>query len=114
MAWWTETVSRDGLCRAPDPAGVQLGRIKAAYRRWPTGEEPTDDAAVMERAGGQVAMGPGDPMLMKLTYPQDFLLAEQLAAGAGSSAWARASTPIASAPATSSGCAASGSSTTLA
>jgi len=76
-----ETVPREGLWRAQTPQAFKLGRIKAAYRRWPTGEEPTDDASVMERAGGHVAMTPGDPMLMKLTYPQDFLMAEQLAAG---------------------------------
>lgn len=75
-----ETVSRDGLWRAQTPQAFRLGKLKAAYRRWPTGEEPTDDASVMERAGGQVAMVPGDPMLMKLTYPEDFVLAEQLAA----------------------------------
>jgi 2-C-methyl-D-erythritol 4-phosphate cytidylyltransferase/2-C-methyl-D-erythritol 2,4-cyclodiphosphate synthase len=75
-----ETVSREGLWRAQTPQAFRIGRLKAAYRRWPTGEEPTDDAAVMERAGGHVAMVPGDPMLMKLTYPEDFLLAEQLAA----------------------------------
>ena len=34
----------------------------------------------MERAGGHVAMIPGDPMLMKLTFPEDFMLAEQLSA----------------------------------
>ena len=76
-----ETVPREGLWRAQTPQAFKVGRIKAAYRRWPTGEEPTDDASVMERAGGHVAMVPGDPMLMKLTYPPDFLLAEQLAAG---------------------------------
>jgi 2-C-methyl-D-erythritol 4-phosphate cytidylyltransferase/2-C-methyl-D-erythritol 2,4-cyclodiphosphate synthase len=76
-----ETVSRDGLWRAQTPQAFKTGRLKAAYRRWPANEEPTDDASVMERAGGQVAMVPGDPLLMKLTYPQDFLLAEQLAAG---------------------------------
>ena len=76
-----ETVSREGLWRAQTPQAFKVGRLKAAYRRWPTGEEPTDDASVMERAGGNVAMAPGDPLLMKLTYPQDFLLAEQLAAG---------------------------------
>jgi 2-C-methyl-D-erythritol 4-phosphate cytidylyltransferase/2-C-methyl-D-erythritol 2,4-cyclodiphosphate synthase len=75
-----ETVSRDGLWRAQTPQAFRFGRLKAAYRRWPATEEPTDDAAVMERAGGHVAMTPGDPMLMKLTYPEDFLLAEQLAA----------------------------------
>ncbi|MDB5492700.1 MAG: 2C-methyl-D-erythritol 2,4-cyclodiphosphate synthase [Phenylobacterium sp.] len=75
-----ETVSREGLWRAQTPQAFRFGRLKAAYRRWPATEEPTDDAAVMERAGAHVAMVPGDPMLMKLTYPEDFLLAEQLAA----------------------------------
>ena len=74
-----ETVSREGLWRAQTPQAFRFGRLKAAYRRWPVSEEPTDDASVMERAGGHVAMVAGDPMLMKLTYPEDFLLAEQLA-----------------------------------
>ena len=76
-----ETVSRDGLWRAQTPQAFRTGKLKAAYRLWPTGEEPTDDASVMERAGGSVAMVPGDPLLMKLTYPRDFLMAEQLAGG---------------------------------
>jgi 2-C-methyl-D-erythritol 4-phosphate cytidylyltransferase/2-C-methyl-D-erythritol 2,4-cyclodiphosphate synthase len=74
------TVSREGLWRAQTPQAFRFGRLKAAYRRWPANEEPTDDASVMERAGGHVALTPGDPMLMKLTYPEDFLMAEQLAA----------------------------------
>jgi 2-C-methyl-D-erythritol 4-phosphate cytidylyltransferase/2-C-methyl-D-erythritol 2,4-cyclodiphosphate synthase len=74
-----ETAPRAGLWRAQTPQAFRFGRLKAAYRRWPENEEPTDDAAVMERAGGHVAMTAGDPILMKLTYPQDFLLAEQLA-----------------------------------
>jgi 2-C-methyl-D-erythritol 4-phosphate cytidylyltransferase/2-C-methyl-D-erythritol 2,4-cyclodiphosphate synthase len=74
-----ETVSREGLWRAQTPQAFRFGRLKAAYRGWPAGEEPTDDAAVVERAAGNVAMIPGDPMLMKLTYPEDFLMAEQLA-----------------------------------
>jgi 2-C-methyl-D-erythritol 4-phosphate cytidylyltransferase/2-C-methyl-D-erythritol 2,4-cyclodiphosphate synthase len=75
-----ETVSREGLWRAQTPQAFRSGRLKAAYRRWPANEEPTDDASVVERAGGHVAMVPGDPMLMKLTWPEDFLMAEQLAA----------------------------------
>ena len=75
-----ETVSREGLWRAQTPQAFRFGRLKAAYRRWPASEEPTDDASVMERAGGSVAMAAGDPMLMKLTYPEDFLMAEHLAA----------------------------------
>jgi 2-C-methyl-D-erythritol 4-phosphate cytidylyltransferase/2-C-methyl-D-erythritol 2,4-cyclodiphosphate synthase len=74
------TVSREGLWRAQTPQAFRFGRLKAAYGRWPAAEEPTDDAAVLERAGGAVALAPGDPMLMKLTYPEDFLMAEQLAA----------------------------------
>lgn len=73
------TVSREGLWRAQTPQAFRAGKLKAAYRAWPAGEEPTDDASVMERAGGTVAMVPGDPLLMKLTYPEDFLMAEQLA-----------------------------------
>ncbi len=74
-----ETVSREALWRAQTPQAFRLGRLRAAYDHWPRSEEPTDDASVMERAGAAVAMVPGDPMLMKLTYPEDFLMAEQLA-----------------------------------
>jgi 2-C-methyl-D-erythritol 4-phosphate cytidylyltransferase/2-C-methyl-D-erythritol 2,4-cyclodiphosphate synthase len=73
-----ETVNRQGLWRAQTPQAFRLGPLQAAYRAWPTTEEPTDDASVMERAGGRVAFAAGDPMLMKLTYPEDFLMAEQL------------------------------------
>ena len=76
--WVEATVSRDGLWRAQTPQAFDLDRLKAAYLAWPADEEPTDDASVVERAGGRVAMVPGDPMLMKLTYPEDFMLAEQL------------------------------------
>jgi 2-C-methyl-D-erythritol 4-phosphate cytidylyltransferase/2-C-methyl-D-erythritol 2,4-cyclodiphosphate synthase len=74
-----ETVSRDGLLRAQTPQAFRLGKLREAYASWPAGQEPTDDASVMERAGGRVVMTPGDPILMKLTYPEDFLLAEQIA-----------------------------------
>jgi 2-C-methyl-D-erythritol 4-phosphate cytidylyltransferase/2-C-methyl-D-erythritol 2,4-cyclodiphosphate synthase len=73
------TVSRDGLWRAQTPQAFRPGALRAAYDAWPGGEEPTDDAAVVERAGGRVALVPGDPMLMKLTWPEDFAMAERLA-----------------------------------
>lgn len=75
------TVPRDGLWRAQTPQAFRLHALREAYRGWPAGEEPTDDASVMERAGGRVAMVAGDPLLMKLTYPEDFQMAEQLAGG---------------------------------
>lgn len=73
------TVPRDGLWRAQTPQAFRLGDLRAAYAAWPAGEEPTDDAQVMERHGGHVALVTGDPALMKLTYPEDFAMAETLA-----------------------------------
>ena len=77
----TETVSRDGLWRAQTPQAFRIGALRAAYAQWRADEEPTDDAGVVERAGGRVALVAGDPMLMKLTWPEDFAMAEQLAGG---------------------------------
>jgi 2-C-methyl-D-erythritol 4-phosphate cytidylyltransferase/2-C-methyl-D-erythritol 2,4-cyclodiphosphate synthase len=74
------TVSRDGLWRAQTPQAFRLATLRAAYASWPADAEPTDDAAVVERAGGRVVMTAGDPILMKLTYPEDFAMAERLAA----------------------------------
>lgn len=74
-----ETVSREGLWRAQTPQAFRRAALEAAYRQWPADLEPTDDASVLERSGGQVAIVGGDPMLMKLTYPEDFLMAEHLA-----------------------------------
>ncbi|MBP8245711.1 MAG: bifunctional 2-C-methyl-D-erythritol 4-phosphate cytidylyltransferase/2-C-methyl-D-erythritol 2,4-cyclodiphosphate synthase [Phenylobacterium sp.] len=76
-----ETVSRDGLWRAQTPQAFRLRTLLDAYAAWPAAAEPTDDAAVVERAGGKVALVAGDPLLMKLTYPEDFAMAERLAGG---------------------------------
>ncbi|MBT9473138.1 MAG: bifunctional 2-C-methyl-D-erythritol 4-phosphate cytidylyltransferase/2-C-methyl-D-erythritol 2,4-cyclodiphosphate synthase [Pseudomonadota bacterium] len=73
------TVSRDGLWRAQTPQAFRLQTLREAYAAWPADAEPTDDAAVVERNGGRVVMTPGDPILMKLTYPEDFAMAERLA-----------------------------------
>jgi len=73
------TPSRAGLWRAQTPQGFRLGALRTAYAAWPSDEEPTDEAIVIERAGGQVALVPGDPGLAKLTYPEDFAMAERLA-----------------------------------
>lgn len=77
----SETVSRDGLWRAQTPQAFRYRTLIDAYAAWPAEAEPTDDAAVVERAGGKVALVPGDPLLMKLTYPEDFAMAEQIVGG---------------------------------
>jgi len=76
----SRTVSREGLWRAQTPQAARKGRLEAAYRAWTGLDEPTDDAAVVEAHGGRVALAPGDPALLKLTFPEDFLMAERLAA----------------------------------
>jgi 2-C-methyl-D-erythritol 4-phosphate cytidylyltransferase/2-C-methyl-D-erythritol 2,4-cyclodiphosphate synthase len=78
----TSTEARAGLWRAQTPQAFRVAPLLAAYAAWPGGETPTDDAQVVERAGGKVVLIPGDPMLMKATYPEDFEMMEQLAGGA--------------------------------
>jgi 2-C-methyl-D-erythritol 4-phosphate cytidylyltransferase/2-C-methyl-D-erythritol 2,4-cyclodiphosphate synthase len=76
------TPSRAGLWRAQTPQGFRLDALQAAYAAWPAGEEPTDEAIVLERAGVAAALVPGDPALAKLTYPEDFAMAELIAGAA--------------------------------
>ena len=74
-----ETVPRDGLYRVQTPQAFRYATLVAGYDAWDAEAPPTDDAAPVERAGGRVVAVPGDPMLMKLTYPEDFAMAEALA-----------------------------------
>ena len=71
-------IDRDGLWRAQTPQAFRRGVIEAAYAAWPSDEVATDEAAVVQRNGGRVALVDGDPRLMKLTYPEDFAMAEAL------------------------------------
>ena len=74
------TMDRAGLWRAQTPQAFRADRLKAAYAAWPAGSAPTDDAAVVEQDGGTVRLIQGDPRLMKLTFPEDFAMAEALIA----------------------------------
>ncbi len=73
------TAPREGLWRAQTPQAFTLNHIIRAHAGWSGPGEPTDDAAVIEAAGGRIAFSQGDPLLMKLTYPEDFVMAEHLA-----------------------------------
>jgi len=73
------TTSRDGLLRIQTPQAFRYRTLVDAYAAWAGAEAPTDDAAAVEAAGGKVVAAPGDPALMKLTYPEDFAMAEALA-----------------------------------
>ncbi len=73
-----EGVDRDNLWRAQTPQAFPLGVLRAAYDDLPPGDSPTDEADVVRRAGGKVRLVSGDPRLMKLTFPEDFAMAEAL------------------------------------
>lgn len=66
----TETVSRDGLWRAQTPQAFNFSALLAAHRAAPPGL--TDDAAVAELAGLQLALVAGDPDNIKMTHETDF------------------------------------------
>ncbi|MBY0283877.1 MAG: bifunctional 2-C-methyl-D-erythritol 4-phosphate cytidylyltransferase/2-C-methyl-D-erythritol 2,4-cyclodiphosphate synthase [Sphingomonas sp.] len=71
-----ETVPRDGLWRVQTPQAFHFDAILDAHRRWPEGEDATDDAQMLRRFGSSVAMVEGDIMLDKVTYPADIAAAE--------------------------------------
>lgn len=76
-----ETVPREGLWRAQTPQAFRYETIKGAYddiRR--AALVTTDDAAVVEAFGRPVTQVQGDPRLMKLTFPEDFVMAGAIAA----------------------------------
>mgnify|MGYP003655345417 FL=1 len=58
-----------------------MATVRAALIGWSGAVPPTDEAEAVRAAGGRVVLVAGDPRLFKLTYPEDFIMAEALAAG---------------------------------
>jgi 2-C-methyl-D-erythritol 4-phosphate cytidylyltransferase/2-C-methyl-D-erythritol 2,4-cyclodiphosphate synthase len=76
----TAEVSRDGLMRVQTPQAFRFARLREAYAALPADAAFDDDLAVARAAGMEARLIPGDPRLMKLTYPEDFEMAERLLA----------------------------------
>jgi len=74
-----QTVPRDTLRAAQTPQTFYLSPILAAHRqaRDEGKNDLTDDAAVAENAGYDVAVIPGDPDNRKITTPHDLRWAEE-------------------------------------
>ncbi len=71
------TVPREDLVTVQTPQAFRAAVLRAAHEREPEG---TDDAAVVESAGGRVAVVPGERTNLKITDPEDLdLAAEHLA-----------------------------------
>ncbi len=71
-----ESVDRSDLWRAQTPQGFPFDGILKAHEAG-AGRSLSDDAAVAEAAGLAVRMVEGDEANLKLTRPEDFLLAGQ-------------------------------------
>ena len=75
------TVPRDDLWLAQTPQGLRRAVALAAFARAAAeGWACSDDAQVMERAGHQVVLVPGDARNLKLTTRDDWAVAEALLA----------------------------------
>ena len=66
------TTEREGLWEAQTPQVFRKDILRAAYEK---GEGATDDAALVEQAGHEVSVVPGDPRNVKITTPQDLAFA---------------------------------------
>ncbi|HYX85286.1 MAG TPA: 2-C-methyl-D-erythritol 4-phosphate cytidylyltransferase [Gaiellales bacterium] len=77
-----ETLERADLCAVQTPQAFRADALRRAYDR-PAGElaSATDCAQLVERAGGRVAVVPGDPANMKITDAADLHRAEELVGG---------------------------------
>jgi 2-C-methyl-D-erythritol 4-phosphate cytidylyltransferase/2-C-methyl-D-erythritol 2,4-cyclodiphosphate synthase len=77
------TISREGLWRAQTPQGFHFGAILAAHEAAASvgRDDFTDDAAIAEWRGMEVALIMGSERNVKLTTAEDFALAERFLAG---------------------------------
>jgi 2-C-methyl-D-erythritol 4-phosphate cytidylyltransferase/2-C-methyl-D-erythritol 2,4-cyclodiphosphate synthase len=75
-----ETVARTGLWKAQTPQGFHFATIHDAHTRAAAAGAPdfTDDAAIAEWVGIEVALVPGTARNFKITTPEDMTMAEQL------------------------------------
>lgn len=72
------TLDRSGLWRAQTPQGFRFTEILDAHRAAAGGQELTDDAAVAEQAGLDVALAPGSENNFKITTQEDLQRAESI------------------------------------
>jgi 2-C-methyl-D-erythritol 4-phosphate cytidylyltransferase len=75
-----DTPSRDLLWEAQTPQGFHKDILAKAHAK-KFNEEATDDAVLVERMGGKVRMVMGSYRNIKVTTPEDVILAKQLLMG---------------------------------
>jgi 2-C-methyl-D-erythritol 4-phosphate cytidylyltransferase len=73
------TVDRRGKWAAQTPQMFRIGLLREALQR--AGDAVTDEASAIEAMGLQPLLVRGDARNLKVTWPEDFELAEQLLSG---------------------------------
>ena len=76
----TGTPDRSALVAVQTPQGFRPDVLRRAYDAVPEHEAATDDAALVERLGIPVDTVVGSPDALKITRPDDLLLAESIIA----------------------------------
>lgn len=75
------TIDRSGLWAAQTPQVFWTSRLREALESdVPAAVSVTDEAMLLERAGGRVVIHPASPENLKVTTPQDLRMAELLLA----------------------------------
>jgi 2-C-methyl-D-erythritol 4-phosphate cytidylyltransferase len=75
----TRTLDRERLALSQTPQLFKTGVLGAAHEQAASeGFQATDDAQLVEHSGGRIATVPGSRRNIKLTYPEDFEIAEQM------------------------------------
>lgn len=72
--WVVATIDRDEVVAVQTPQAFSAEVLRAAHVGEP---EATDDAALVERIGGRVAVVPGEVRNLKITSPEDLVTAAQ-------------------------------------
>jgi len=75
--WVVETVPRESLYAVQTPQLFDTDLLRRAHAA--AGDDvPTDDAMLVERLGERVKLLPGRSTNLKVTYPEDLIVAERL------------------------------------
>jgi 2-C-methyl-D-erythritol 4-phosphate cytidylyltransferase len=69
------TLDRSRLVAVQTPQAFRAGLLKAVHQ---SGHEATDDAALVEAVGGRVHLVPAPPDNLKITSPEDLIVAAAL------------------------------------
>jgi 2-C-methyl-D-erythritol 4-phosphate cytidylyltransferase/2-C-methyl-D-erythritol 2,4-cyclodiphosphate synthase len=77
------TLDRSRIWAVQTPQAFRCGLLREAHAHAPKDASVTDDAQLVERMGGTVAIVPGDAENIKITTPEDLAAARRRADGAG-------------------------------